>query len=73
MSVRVVDEHFRLHTVFIKNITVSDPKSDAAVLFGYIRKALLEDGLELSKCLGFGSDGAAVLLLGWEQIRQSAV
>ena len=36
MYVRVIDEHFRPHTVFFKNITIDHPKSDAQVLFDYI-------------------------------------
>ena len=59
--IRVLDEHFRPHTVFLKNVTVDDPKSDALTLFTYLVKALEEDGLDISKCVGFGSDGAAVM------------
>lgn len=60
--VRVVDSLFVPHTYFLKNITVDNPKSDAAVLFNCINQCLTEEGLELNKLRGFGSDGASVMV-----------
>ena len=59
---RVVDKQFNVHTYFLKNITIKNPKSDAQVLFDTITNYLEEEGLDITKLLGFGSDGASVMI-----------
>ena len=59
---RVVDKDFNVQTHFLKNITVTDSKSDAEVLCHHILQYLEEEGLDMSKLYGFGSDGAAVMI-----------
>ena len=55
-------ENFEPKTFFLKNVTITDPKSDAKVIFKCLMKALVDDGIDISKCLGFGSDGGAVMV-----------
>lgn len=59
--IRIVDSDFVPHTLFFKNVTVDNPKSDASVLFEKLKKALEDEGLDLSQVFGFGSDGASVM------------
>ena len=59
---RYMTPEFIPKTCFIKNITIEDPKSDAAVLFQALEGAMSDMGLDLKKILGFGSDGAAVMV-----------
>ena len=60
--IRFVKEDFEPKTVFLKNVTISDPKSTAQVIFDHLMSALEEDGIDITKCIGFGSDGAAVMV-----------
>lgn len=60
--IRIVDQSFLPHTYFLKNVTIDNPKSDTNVLFGYMQQTLQDDGLDLSKVIGFGSDGASVMV-----------
>ena len=46
---------------FLEDICIEDPKSDAKVSFGYLTQCLERECLDLSKCFGFGSDGASVM------------
>ena len=59
---RVVDKEFTVHSYFLANITITNVKSDAQVLFGIIEEYLVSQGLDLRKVYGFGSDGAAVMV-----------
>lgn len=59
---RVVDPSMVPKTFFFKNVTIKDPKSDAKVLFETLKKSLEEDGLPTNKIIGFGSDGASVMV-----------
>lgn len=59
---RVLDPQFVPHTYFIKNVTINDPKSDATVLFKYLKDTCTKDGLNMAKVVGFGSDGASVIV-----------
>lgn len=60
--VRVVDPEFNPHTYFLENITIDNPKSDAAVLFQAIEKCIGDKGLNINQVKGFGSDGASVMV-----------
>ena len=64
--VRILDDKFQPQTLFLKNVTITDPKSDSEVLFNALSSALHNDDkecdIELKNCVGFGSDGAAVML-----------
>ena len=60
--VRIIDENFEPQTIFLKNITISEPRSDAQVLFNNLCSLLEQEGLSFSKLKGFGSDGAAVMV-----------
>ena len=59
---RVVDKEFTVHSYFLPNITITNVKSDAQVLFGIIEEYLVSQGLDLRKVYGFGSEGAAVMV-----------
>ena len=59
---RVVHKEFTVHSYFLANITITNVKSDAQVLFGIIEEYLVSQGLYLRKVYGFGSDGAAVMV-----------
>ena len=60
--IRIVDENFKPQTIFLKNMTISDPKSDAQVLSDNLFSVLQQEGLSVDKLKGFGSDGAAVMV-----------
>ena len=60
--IRIVDENFKPQTIFLKNMTISDPKSDAQVLFDNLFSVLQQEGLSVERLKGFGSDGAAVMV-----------
>lgn len=60
--IRIVDEKFHPETIFLKNITITDPKSDAQVLSDNLFAVLQEEGLSVDKLKGFGSDGASVMV-----------
>ena len=60
--VRYVDDHFVPKTAFLKNLTINDPKSTARVLYQHVRDCLTGEELDVSRVLGFGSDGAAVMV-----------
>lgn len=60
--VRVVGPDFVPHTYFRRNVTVDNPRSDAVVLFSYIKKTWEEENLDFGKVYGFGSDGANVMV-----------
>ena len=59
--VRIVTENFEPRTFFLADICIEDVKSDAEVLFKHLTSYLEAKGLDISKCLGFGSDGASVM------------
>ena len=59
---RVVDENFNVCTHLLKNICISDPKSDAKVLYDSLFKYLVDEEIDIGKLKGFGSDGAAVMV-----------
>ena len=58
---RIVDSEFIPRTYFLKDICISNPKSDASVLFNELVDYLSSEGLSVDKMKGFGSDGAAVM------------
>ena len=58
---RIANEQFEPKTFFLEDVCIEDPKSDAKVLFGNLTECLERKGLNLSKCFGFGSDGASVM------------
>jgi hypothetical protein len=60
--IRLLDAQFIPRTYFLTNSTIKDPKSDAVVLFGTLKAALQKEGLNLKNILGFGSDGASVMV-----------
>ena len=60
--IRIVDEKFVPQTIFLKNMTISDPRSDAQVLSDHLFLVLQQEGLSIDKLKGFGSDGAAVMV-----------
>jgi len=49
-------------THFLGNISIEDPKSTADILFKFLTDFLVSKGIPLSKVLGFGSDGASVMV-----------
>ena len=59
--VRIVDADFTPKTFFLEDICIDNPKSDAGVLFGSLMDCLDRNGLDVKKCVGFGSDGASVM------------
>ena len=59
--IRVVNQDFVPQTLFLENICIDDVKSSADVLFKHLIQCLSEKGLDINKCLGFGSDGASVM------------
>ena len=59
---RIVDSTFEPKTYFLRNVTLTDAKSDAKVIFRAVSEALKEEGLDLGRVTGFGSDGAAVMV-----------
>ena len=58
---RIVSEEFLPKTYFLEDICIDNPKSDASVLFDCLINCLDRHGLDIRKCVGFGSDGASVM------------
>ena len=60
--IRFVTKAGEPKTCFFKNVTITNPKSTAAVIYECLKKALKDDGIDITRCIGFGSDGAAVMV-----------
>ena len=62
LYVRLIDpDTFVASTHFLGNITVEGSSCTAEVLFNLIINFLQDKGIDLSRLIGFGSDGAAVM------------
>ena len=62
MFLLMVDEKLMPQTIFLKNMTISDPKSDAQVLSDNLFSVLQQEGLSVDRLKVFGSDDAAVMV-----------
>ena len=72
-QIRIVDQNFIPHSYFLKNVTITETKSDATVLFSCFEKSLEENGMPFDKLKGFGSDGWTAQRSGFKSERQKSI